>query len=106
MFPEYLKEREDLETLSDDRGFAAYRVIGEECYIKDIYIKPEARKSGAAGEIADKISVIAKSKGCKWLTGSVSPPAKGSHASLLVLVAYGMKLIRSEKDIIYFGKEI
>lgn len=106
MYHAYLKEREGLETVSDDRGFATFLIIGRECYLKDIYVQPEARKSGVAASLADRVTKIAKDKGCNWLTGSVSPPAKGSHESLLVLLAYGMRLLKAEKDMIYMVKEI
>lgn len=102
----YLREREGKEILECPEGFATYRVLGEECYLIDIYVKPEFRLSGIAKSIANDVCSIAKESGCKWLTGSVSPPAKGSHESLLVLLAYGMKLLRSEKDLVYFVKEI
>lgn len=106
MYPAYLKEREGLETLETTHGFALYKIQGNECYIQDIYVVPEKRKSHIATQMADAVAEIAKSKGCKWLVGSVSPAANNSHASLLVLISYGMKLHKADKDIIFFAKEL
>lgn len=105
-YKEYLAERESKSCFETPHGFAIYQIQGDECYLKDIYVQPEHRKHGYASRIADQISEIAKGRGCRWLVGSVSPPANNSHISLLVLLAYGMKLKRADKDIIYFYKEI
>lgn len=106
LYSEYLKEREGKEILECPSGFATYRILGNECYLVDIYVKPEFRKEHVARAMADQVAELAKGAGCKWLTGSVSPNANGAHTSLLVLIAYGMKLLRSDKDIIFLGKEL
>lgn len=106
MWQAYLKEREGMDVLETEHGFLSYKITNDECYIKDIYVAEAHRKSGMASAMADKVAEVAKGKGCKWLTGSVSPPAEESHASLLVLIAYGMKLIKSDKDIVYLAKRI
>lgn len=106
MWNAYLKEREGKEIYECSRGFVTYKILGDECYIVDIYVLPEHRKDKVASLMADNVAEIAKGLGCKWLTGSVSPPANGSHTSMLVLIAYGMKLQKAEKDIIFFAKEI
>lgn len=106
LYSEYALEREDIETLEIPQGFVTYKITGDEAYIKDIYVKSECRKDGYASRLADQISEIAKGRGCHWLIGSVSPAANGSHASMLVLIAYGMRLTRADKDIIYFSKRI
>lgn len=106
LYSDYLKEREGLETLEAHDGFALYKINGNECYLQDIYVVPEKRKSHVATQMADAVAEIAKSRGCKWLVGSVSPAANNAHASLLVLISYGMKLQKADKDIIFFAKEI
>lgn len=106
MYQDYVKEREGLETYQSEFGFALYKIQSDECYIQDIYVVPEIRKSHVATQMADAVAVIAKSKGCKWLVGSVSPAANNAHTSLLILISYGMKLQKADKDIIFFAKEI
>jgi GNAT superfamily N-acetyltransferase len=106
MYPAYLKEREGFDTVSTDTGFATYKITGDECYLRDIYVTPEHRKDGVASALADAVCEIAKNRGCHWLVGSVSPAANNSHASLLVLIAYGMRLKKAEQDMVYFYKRI
>lgn len=106
MWSLYVKEREGLETLETPQGFALYKIAGPECYLQDIYVIPEKRKSHVATRMADAVAEIAKSKGCEWLVGSVCPSANNSQASLLVLIAYGMTLKKAENDIIFLAKRI
>lgn len=106
LYADYLRERSFTEILEKDYGFATYELAGDECYIKDLYVIPSKRKEGLASEMANEISQIAKEKGCKYLTGSVCPSAKGSDASLQILSAYGMKLHSSRENLIIFKKDI
>lgn len=106
LYSEYIQERENKSIVEHDKGFATYKIIGLECYIIDIYVKPEARKEGLASKMADEITEIAKSKGCKILSGSVYPAANGSTESLKVLLAYGFKLHDAQNGMISMYKEI
>ena len=89
-----------------EHGFATYHLNSESCYIEDIYVVPEQRKSGVAKEMADKITEIAKECGLKTLIGSVNIKANGKDSSMRVLLAYGMTLAETNGDMIYLTKEI
>lgn len=105
-FAAYLKEREGVELLETDDGFAIFNIKGEECYIRDIYVWPELRQKGIASRLADEISSIAKLAGCKILTGSVCPTLKGSTTSIDVLRGYGFKLHSATNNLIFFSKDL
>lgn len=106
MWAEYIKEREGFETVETDKGVATYKISGEECYIKDIYVQKAFRKSGAGSEIADHIVKIAKANGCKTLSGTIVPSLNGSTGSMMALLQYGFKLHSSTQDLIILVKEI
>ena len=106
LYPDYVKEREGLETLESDYGFAMYKIIGNELYCKEIYILPEHRRAGHAFDMGNALCEIGKMKGCQWFIGTVSPQANGAHESMLGLIKYGMKLLRSEFNLVYFIKRI
>lgn len=106
LYSQYIKEREGFECIETPSGFATYVISGTECYIRDIYVIPEARQSKLASQIADTVVDRAKAKGCKIITGSVCPIANGSTDSLKFLLAYGMKLVKSEPNMIWFAKEV
>jgi GNAT superfamily N-acetyltransferase len=103
---QYFREREDFDCILRDEGFATYKISGDECYIKDIFVSADYRKKGIAAEMADDIARIAIAKGCKYLTGSVCTTANGAHASLLVLLAYGFKIHSAVQYGIYFRKTL
>ena len=106
LFAAYLKEREGVNLLETDKGFAIYVITGNECYIRDIYVKPEFRKEKVASHLADLICEKAREAGCKVLTGSVCPTTKGSTASLQVLLGYGMRLHSATANLIIFIKDL
>lgn len=106
LYADYLKERTSLEVIEEPYGFVTYYLNGNECYLQDIYIIPSERKNHKARSLADRVSEIAKEKGCTILVGSVSVLAKNPEASLLVLISYGMKLHSLANDLIIFKKEL
>ncbi len=106
LFAQYIKERENKEIIESDIGFATYYFVDKNCYIQDIFVKSDFRKSGEASRLADEISKIAKENGCTKLYGSVVPSAKGSTESLHVLLHYGFKLNSSINNFIAMEKEL
>lgn len=106
MYSDYVKEREDFETIETWQGFATYKITGKECYIRDIYVTKDFRKSAVASEMADQIAVIAKKQDCTQLLGSVSLAANGANASIKVLLAYGFELQSAQNGFLVFKKEI
>lgn len=107
LYAEYIKERLGDRIVEVDEGFASYRFLNEtQCYIVDIYIRPESRNKHLAASLADRIAEIAKVHGRSELLGSVVPTAKGSTESLKVLLGYGMRLSHCEANLIIFKKEI
>lgn len=107
LYAQYIKENRNDECIESDKGFCTYRYLNaDQVYIVDIYVLPEHRKSKEASNLADLVTIEAKSKGCKVLLGSVVPSAKNSTASLKVLLGYGMSLDSASNDFIVFKKDI
>lgn len=106
MYLDYVKEREGFETLETEHGFAIFKIKGEECYIKEIYVKKEFRKEKRASSMADKIAAEAKAEGCKILSGSVSLECGDPTASIQVLLAYGFKVYQFHSNLLWFVKHL
>jgi len=110
LFQEYLEEYQPGRSVFySNFGFATYTIGGEECYIDQIYVRPDKRKTGEAANMADAIVEIAKDLGCKYLTGSVSTDQKNEKrqtTSTKVLLAYGFQVLFADKNMIWFKKEI
>lgn len=108
IYADYITERTSDQIIEGYSGFVTYRYIndGKSVYIIDIYIIPEERKKGGASALADLVIEKAKEKGCVEVLGTVVPSAKGSTASLKVLLAYGFELQGASSDLIIFRKDI
>lgn len=106
LYASYLNELIGRQVLETPKGLVIYSINGPECVIHDIYVCPEYRENREATALADQVKVIAKERGCEWLIGSVTPAANNSHRSLLVLLGYGMKLLKTDGNVVYFGKRI
>jgi hypothetical protein len=104
LYGQYIKTREDFDIIENSLGFATYKIINSECYLRDIFVDPEVRETAVARDLADQICVIARESGCKTLLGSVCPSAKGATVSLKVLLAYGMSLKSCTNDFIVMEK--
>ncbi len=102
----YFLEREGFDSIITEEGFATYKINGEECYIRDIWVDKDYRKKGIGAEMADDISRIAIAKGCKYLTGSVLVTANNSTESTLILLAYGFKVHSIVNYGIIFRKQL
>lgn len=106
LYGEYIEEREGLSILENEKGFFTYMIKGDECYIKDIFIAKEFRRTGAATEFAEQITKIAKDNGCKFLSGTCVPSTNGSTESLKAMFSYGFKVHSSSNDLIILIKEL
>lgn len=106
LYANYIKERENADLIDTGKGFAKFKISGDECYIEDIYVLPEHRKTEEASRMADVVSDIARKRGCKFLTGSVCPQANNSTISMRVLLGYGFSLLKSDEKMIWFYKEL
>lgn len=106
LMAEYKLEREGKGTYEEERGFATYLIKGEECYIEDIFVKKEYRRSRVGDSIGNAVQEIAKKAGCKYLTGTVYPNVGDPTASTLALLYFGFKIMSADKNVIYFLKEL
>jgi hypothetical protein len=106
LYADYIKAREGFETLENSHGFAIYKIMDQNIYLKDIYILPEKRNSGHATDLADAISEIGITQGCTKLLGSVCAFDQNATTNMKVLLAYGFKFLNSTQDMIYFSKEL
>lgn len=106
LYAQYIKEREELEIVENEFGFATYKIRNEEVYILDIYVVPEMRKTGMAKTIGDQICFYAKERGAKKAFGSVDVGTVGATISIQGLISWGMTAHSVNGNLIYFSKDI
>lgn len=110
LFAKYIKELKNFETIEDEFGFITYSFLEEGrekwCYIEELYVVPEKRKTGKVVELADAVSKIAIENGCTKLLGSIVPSYSNSHRRLEILMSYNFKIHSSQDNLIYLIKEL
>lgn len=107
-YADYIKEKTDDEIIEWMEGWATYRYLNDKksVYIVDIYVVPEYRMQGISKNLCDHIVEISKKLGVNELIGSVVPSNKFSTDSLSFVLSYGMKLMSSSNNFIFFRKDI
>ncbi len=107
LYAEFIKEHEDFETLEyPDIGFASYRISGQECYIKNIFITKVHRSQKISYKMQEDITSIAKEKGCTYLLGTVCPYSRSATFSMAGLIKDGFKFHRYDSSLMYFTKQL
>lgn len=106
LYADYIKEREGFEIIENEHGFFTYKISGEECYIRDIYIKRGSRRLGIATDMADELAKTAKDNGCKFLTGTCVPSTMGATESMKAMFSYGFRIHSATSDMIVLMKEL
>lgn len=106
LYGDYIKERENFDIVEDERGFATYLVQGEECYVRDVYVKPQHRKDHVAWGYMEIIRKRMKHFGVKTIITSVCTKANGTTTSQYAILSYGFVLSHTDGPMIYYRKEI
>jgi ribosomal protein S18 acetylase RimI-like enzyme len=108
LYGNFLRETEEIDIVETDQGYATYKIFPDasECYIIDIYVLPQYRRTKVASELANEVARKAKLKGCKFLTGTVIPTNNKSTESMKTLLGYGFSLMKSEVNKVWFVKEL
>jgi GNAT superfamily N-acetyltransferase len=106
MYADYLSEIGIKKMYHNDKGFAIYGISGADCYLEELYVKPEHRGTSAATELADSIVKIAKDSGCVRLLGSVIPTFPASTTNMKIFLHYGMKVESCSLNFILLSKGI
>jgi hypothetical protein len=108
LWADYIKESLSKNMIEDEKGFATFYIIPgtQVCYIEDIYVVPEARKSDKGTEMEMDIRDWAVAQGCSELMGSVNLLSNYPERSTQVLIARGYKIAQVTATMIYFKKNI
>jgi hypothetical protein len=107
LFAQYIKERENKEIIENDYGFVTYFFLANgDCYIEDVYIIPEKRRTKLASEFGQQVELLAKECGSKKVLGSVDINANNKTESMKFLLSYGFKLCYISGSLIYLSKEL
>lgn len=109
LYAKYLKEYDGFDIIIEDHGYVTYKVNGLECYVKEIFVEKEFRKTGLASKMVDKIAEIAKNSGCQFLIGTVYDNVENKESASISLMAqlkYGFRVASIKQNLIILSKEI
>lgn len=106
LYARYIAEREGFSIIENEHGFATFIVSGDTIYLRDLYVVPEKRRSNVATELVDDVCMVGRTYKCKILTGSVSVKAFTATESLKAVLAYGMRVLGIQGELITFEKEL
>lgn len=106
LYRKYLEEREEAHLLDYEWGFAVYKYGKDYVYLQDIYVVPEQRQNKLGIHLMNEVAKEAKERGCVNMIGSVKPSAPFAKEMHEIMYKVGFKLFKSEKDFVYYIKEI
>lgn len=106
LFSDYMKERLGHDTIEESFGFIVYHLYETSCEILEIFVEKERRDEGLASGLADRVSDLARAKGCNTLFCSVIPGAGSSTLALLSILHYGFQVQSAENGRIILTKDI
>lgn len=106
LYAKYLTERARAKVIETESGFITYRINGEECFIQDMYLLPEARRSGACRELIDQLKSEASSCSCKFITGNIFVDDPGCNQTIQAACGLGFRIRRAEAGVVLICLDI
>ena len=102
----YIAEREGLSVIAENDAFLTYRILGEECFIANMFIEPTKRASGLCRTLIEKLSAIAKPKGVTFISATIQ--LNDSHATKTLIAAFGVgfELVRANQNVLIINKKL
>lgn len=106
MWADYIKERENIETIQTEYGFVTYKIIGQTMVINDIYVKPTHRRKGCGLDLGQMAYKMAQKEGLKWFAGSVNLGLPDPDGRIQFFYAFGLKFVQLDGMNMFFQKEV
>ena len=105
-YAQYMKERGDVDTYEDEKGFFTYKVVGENFEVLELFVVPEHRRIGTGNEYSNKIDELAKENECNATYCTVCLMANGCDISAKYIMNNGYTIIKVDDEFIYYKKEL
>lgn len=106
LYAEYVLERQGLSVMTYDSGFIAYKCEKEECFIAEMFIKKDKRKTGLGKSMIAVISEVAKQSGCKVITANIHLNDPNASSTLVAAICTGFKVECADRGAILISKKI
>lgn len=106
LWAEYARERNGTESIEHEFGFITFRIVNEECYIEDAFVRPSMRQKNYGSALLEQVEERAKKQGCKFVTSCIRPSEAVATISMKAQLARGFRIHSAQTDKIYMIKEI
>lgn len=106
LYFQYIKERENLDFVEIEEGFFTYKINGDECYLNNVFLKPEHRGTPATIKIMNKIIEAAQSRDCKLISANVYLNDHGFHRTIKSALKLGFSFVLAQNNCVTIVKKL
>lgn len=106
LYGQYIEEREGKNIIESEYGFITLQNLEKTCYLIDIYVVPEKRKTGEARRLGQLAEKCARDSGYTSVITTVVPTAPYCTENIRMLINDKWTVYHSENNIIYLKKEL
>lgn len=106
LYAKYHAERTGGSLLENEHGFIAYRIAGHECFIVDMFIAPEKRRTPLFKKMMGELEIFAKSSGGTLLTANIFLNDPGASNTLIAALKSGFKVTGTGNGVLLITKDI
>lgn len=100
----YRLERDGISTVENENYYFAYRIVENEFFVDEVYIKEEKR--GNSKIYFDEIFSFIKNYDVKYIVCTVVPRMPNSERAMVSLLKYGFKLLKCDNLKIFLYMEV
>ena len=100
LYAKYINEREGAHIVETPSGFCTYKIKNQECFIIDLFVAQEARKSGEARRLIELLNSIAHESDCNVITANILLADPGANTTLAASLAIGLSVKRANADVL------
>jgi hypothetical protein len=106
LYEQYIKEREDLDTIRTEKGFICYRLEFPDCWINDYFVTKEFRQEGHGYFLANQVFEICKGAGIKTVYCQSDKRTYGHDLSKYTIEHFGFELFKEEGPLCFYKMEV
>lgn len=106
MYAEFIKEREGLDLIETNAGFLTFKIVGGECFIANMFIRPSERGSQLCEELLSNLFDYAMTRKCEVVTGNIHLNDKGCNRTLRAALKNGFNLVKAEHGVLLIAKRM
>lgn len=105
-YAKYVKERDNAETIEDERGFISYKFENGVCFITDIFVDPNFRNLSTGSDFGKMVEKKAKEDGIERMMCTACIESQNFLDAIAFIKSNGYTIFNTVNSLIYFVKEI